>query len=151
MFPELTAEQIQKRYECAREQYKAIGVDTDAALDKLGTIPDSIHCWQGDDVRGFEVHDEAVTGGGIMSTGNYPGPALDAATLRKDAEKAFSLIPGVKRFNIHAIYGSCNTFNVAFFISSNIFKYKFVSTNHYFHLPIPHHYSINVILFMYYM
>ncbi len=104
MFPELTAEQIQKRYECAREQYKAIGVDTDAALDKLAATPVSIHCWQGDDVKGFEVHDEAVTGGGIMSTGNYPGPAPDAETLRKDAEKAFSLIPGIKRFNIHAIY-----------------------------------------------
>ncbi|MGN0879256.1 MAG: L-rhamnose isomerase [Oligosphaeraceae bacterium] len=104
MFPELTAEQIQKRYDCAKQQYKNIGVDTDAALDRLAATPVSIQCWQGDDVKGFEVHEDSVSGGGIMSTGNYPGAAQDADTLRKDAEKAFSLIPGLKRFSLHAIY-----------------------------------------------
>ena len=104
MFPELTAEQIQKRYDCAKQQYKNIGVDTDAALDRLAATPISIQCWQGDDVKGFEVHEDSVSGGGIMSTGNYPGAAQDADTLRKDAEKAFSLIPGLKRFSLHAIY-----------------------------------------------
>lgn len=108
MFPELTAEQIQKRYDCAKAQFKNIGVDTDAALDKLAATPISIQCWQGDDVKGFEVHEESVSGGGIMSTGNYPGPAMDADTLRKDAEKAFSLIPGTKRFSLHAIYAETN-------------------------------------------
>ena len=104
MFQKLTKEQIEKRYECAKAQFKALGVDTDAALDKLEQVPVSLHCWQGDDVRGFEVHDTTVTGGGIMSTGNYAGPATDAPMLRQDAEKAMSLIPGKLRFNLHAIY-----------------------------------------------
>ena len=104
MLPELPREQIEKRYDDARSQYRAIGVDTDKALDTLSNVPISLHCWQGDDVRGFEVHDSSVSGGGIMATGNYPGPATDATMLRQDAEKAMSLIPGKNRFNLHAIY-----------------------------------------------
>ncbi len=104
MFQKLTKEQIEKRYDCAKAQFKALGVDTDAALDKLEQVPVSLHCWQGDDVRGFEVHDTTVSGGGIMATGNYSGPATDAPMLRQDAEKAMSLIPGKLRFNLHAIY-----------------------------------------------
>ena len=104
MLPELPREQIEKRYDDARSQFRAIGVDTDKALDTLSNVPISLHCWQGDDVRGFEVHDSSVSGGGIMATGNYPGPATDATMLRQDAEKAMSLIPGKNRFNLHAIY-----------------------------------------------
>ena len=108
MFQYLTPEIIQKRYDCAKAFYKTIGVDTDAALTTLANTAISLHCWQGDDVKGFEVHDESVSGGGIMAIGNYPGPAITADMLRKDAEKAFSLIPGKKRFNLHAIYAETN-------------------------------------------
>ncbi|MGI6356889.1 MAG: L-rhamnose isomerase [Lentisphaeria bacterium] len=104
MMPSLTPEQINRDYDAASRQYKALGIDTDAALDALAGTPISLHCWQGDDVRGFEVHDTSVSGGGIMATGNYPGPAATPAMLRADAEKAISLIPGKTRFNLHAIY-----------------------------------------------
>ncbi|MBN2449187.1 MAG: L-rhamnose isomerase [Lentisphaeria bacterium] len=104
MFQTRTREAIETQYQAAKAGYAALGVDTDAALDTLAATPISLHCWQGDDVRGFEVHEEAVGGGGIMATGNYPGPALTPAQLRADAEKAFSLIPGALRFNLHAIY-----------------------------------------------
>ncbi|MBQ9369276.1 MAG: L-rhamnose isomerase [Victivallales bacterium] len=99
-----TKEQIEKAYDCAKAQYKALGIDTDKAIATLQATPISLHCWQGDDVKGFEVHEGEVSGGGIMAIGNYPGPAMNADMLRKDAEKAFSLIPGTKRFNLHAIY-----------------------------------------------
>ena len=108
MFQNLSKEQIEKGYECAKAQYKALGVDTDKAIAKLASTPISLHCWQGDDVKGFEVHEGEVSGGGIMAIGNYPGPAATADMLRKDAEKALSLIPGTKRFNLHAIYAETN-------------------------------------------
>ncbi len=108
MFQNLYTESLEKRYDCAKAYFKALGVDTDAAIATMLDTAISLHCWQGDDVKGFEVHEESVSGGGIMATGNYPGPALDANTLRKDAEKAFSLIPGKKRFNLHAIYAETN-------------------------------------------
>jgi L-rhamnose isomerase len=95
---------IAQAYKLAREQYAAIGVDTDAALRKLRTVPISLHCWQGDDVGGFEKFGTEL-GGGLAATGNYPGKARTPAELRADAEKAFSLIPGKHRFNIHAFYG----------------------------------------------
>jgi len=95
---------VEQAYKLAREQYAAIGVDTDAALRKLRTVPVSLHCWQGDDVGGFEKFG-AELGGGLAATGNYPGKARTPAELRADAEKAFSLIPGKHRFNIHAFYG----------------------------------------------
>jgi L-rhamnose isomerase len=95
---------IEARYEDAKAQFKALGVDTDAALDTLAATPISMNCWQGDDVSGFEVQEDPVGGGGIMATGNYPGPARTADELRDDAEKAFELIPGKLRFNLHAIY-----------------------------------------------
>ncbi len=94
---------INFRYEDAREIYASLGVDTEKALKILSGIKVSMHCWQGDDVGGFEVNETGLTGG-IMATGNYPGKARNADELRKDAEKAFSLIPGKQRFNIHAIY-----------------------------------------------
>lgn len=104
MFQSFGKEQIEREYAAAKELYKSIGVDTDKALDTLANVAISLHCWQGDDVKGFEVHDTDVAGGGIMAIGNYPGPAINADMLRADAEKAFSLIPGKKRFNLHAIY-----------------------------------------------
>ncbi len=93
---------IQKNYEIAQEMYAKLGVDVDAALEKLASIPLSMHCWQGDDVAGFE-NDGALTGG-IQVTGNYPGKARNAEELRADIEKTFSLIPGKHKVNLHAIY-----------------------------------------------
>ena len=93
----------QKAYELARELYKGIGVDTDAAIKRLAEIPISMHCWQGDDVNGFLFQDIALSGG-IQTTGNYPGRAKTAEQLRADFSKAISLIPGKKRLNLHAIY-----------------------------------------------
>lgn len=97
------ADNIQKMYELARQQYASWGVDTEAAMKALAAIPISLHCWQGDDVGGFES-DEGLTGGGIQATGNYPGKARTADELRTDLEKAYSLIPGKHRLNLHAIY-----------------------------------------------
>ena len=92
-----------KAYELAKEAYAAIGVNTEAAMERVKNIPVSIHCWQGDDVRGFENPDGDLTGG-IQTTGNYPGRARTISELRSDIEKAFSLIPGTKRLSLHAIY-----------------------------------------------
>ncbi|HEY3322987.1 MAG TPA: L-rhamnose isomerase [Planctomycetota bacterium] len=94
---------VEKAYGLAREHYAALGVNTDRALDALIKVPISLHCWQGDDVGGFENPD-GLSGGGIQATGNYPGKARTADELRSDAEKAFSLIPGPHRFNLHALY-----------------------------------------------
>lgn len=96
-------EEIIRNYETAKQRYAEIGVDTDAALEKLQKIKISLHCWQGDDVRGFLNPDGDLTGG-IMATGNYPGAAHTPSELRKDLEKAFSLIPGKHKLNLHAIY-----------------------------------------------
>ncbi len=98
-----TETQIQTAYDIARERYAALGVDVEAAIAKLTTIPISLHCWQGDDVVGFEDPDRGLSGG-IMATGNYPGKARTVAELRSDLDKAYSLIPGTHRLNLHAIY-----------------------------------------------
>jgi L-rhamnose isomerase len=98
-----TEKQIQGAYALARERYALLGVDTDAALETLAQVPISLHCWQGDDVGGFEAPDTEL-GGGIMATGNYPGKARSAHELRRDLDKAYSLIPGTHRLNLHAIY-----------------------------------------------
>ena len=90
-------------YELAKEQYASSGVDTDTALERLATIPISVHCWQGDDVAGFEG-DSGITGGGIMATGNYPGRARTIDELRSDLEKVYSIVPGKHRLNLHASY-----------------------------------------------
>lgn len=103
MFTEPTESQINQAYDDARDRYAAIGVDTEKVLRKLATIPISINCWQGDDVAGFEGA-EAITGGGIMATGAYPGKARTPDELRKDFEVASGLIPGKHRFNLHASY-----------------------------------------------
>src|SRR5687767_12242105 len=91
-------------YELARQRYAELGVDTDRALTTLATIPVSLHCWQGDDVGGFESAGDATLGGGLAVTGNYPGKARTADELRSDLDKAFDLIPGRHRLNLHALY-----------------------------------------------
>ena len=90
-------------YTNAKERYAAIGVDTEAALATLDTIPVSMHAWQGDDINGFENNEEA--GGGILSTGNYPGRATSGDELRGMIDKAFTLIPGPTKVNLHAFHG----------------------------------------------
>lgn len=94
---------IEKAYELAKEQYAAIGVDTDAVLEQLQKTVISMHCWQGDDVGGFLFKDIALSGG-IQTTGNYPGKANTAEELRADINQAMSLIPGRQKLNLHAIY-----------------------------------------------
>lgn len=98
-----TNKQIQDGYNLAKERYTALGVDADKALDILATVAISLHCWQGDDVGGFEDPERGLSGG-IMATGNYPGKARTAPELRQDLDKAYSLIPGNHRLNLHAIY-----------------------------------------------
>ena len=96
---------IKEAYELARKKYTKYGIDTDDVLNKLKDIPISIHCWQGDDTGGFERADPTISGGGILSTGSYLGKAKNINELRSDIEKVFSLIPGKKKLNLHAIYG----------------------------------------------
>ena len=91
-------------YRLAHERYASLGVDVDRALKTLATIPVSLHCWQGDDVGGFENFSHALSGG-IAVTGNHPGKARTPDELRADLEKALSLIPGRHRLNLHAMYG----------------------------------------------
>jgi L-rhamnose isomerase len=93
-----------EQYTSAIEIYASWGVDTEAALKRLASIPISLHCWQGDDVGGFENEGAALSGGGIQATGNYPGKARTLGQLRQDLDKALSLIPGKHRLNLHAIY-----------------------------------------------
>lgn len=94
---------IETAWKIAKEYYEDFGVDAEAALAALQEIPISIHCWQGDDVVGFE-HDAGGASGGILTTGNYPGRARNANELRQDLEAALRMIPGTKRVNLHAIY-----------------------------------------------
>lgn len=95
--------EVKKRYEEAKKRYAAIGVNTDEAIKKMADVKISIHCWQGDDVKGFLTPQGELTGG-IMSTGDYPGAAHTPDELRQDLEKAYSLIPGKHKLNLHAIY-----------------------------------------------
>ncbi len=94
---------ILQAYTFARERYAAFGVNTDQIIERMKTIPISLHCWQGDDVSGFEQSDGELSGG-IAATGNYPGKARNADELRQDLEIVFSLLPGRHRLNLHAIY-----------------------------------------------
>ena len=97
-------EMTEQAYRIAKEQYAAIGIDTEAAIKKLATVPVSMHCWQGDDVSGYEYVGGSELTGGIQATGNYPGKARTIDELRSDIEKALSLIPGDHRLNLHACY-----------------------------------------------
>lgn len=94
---------VEQRYGDAKARYAELGVDTDKALEKLQDIKISMHCWQGDDVTGF-LNPEGELTGGIMSSGNYPGAAHTPTQLRQDLEKAYSLIPGKHKLNLHAMY-----------------------------------------------
>src|SRR5215212_5658776 len=94
---------IEAAYGLARERYAAVGVDAEEALRRLAAIPISVHCWQGDDVGGFEQSGAAL-GGGLAVTGNYPGKARTPDELRADLERALSLVPGRHRVNLHASY-----------------------------------------------
>ncbi|TVX81166.1 L-rhamnose isomerase [Peribacillus simplex] len=98
---------IKEQYEAAKQAYANWGIDVDAALETLKKVPISIHCWQGDDIGGFEVNKSELSGG-IDVTGNYPGKATTPEELRMDLEKALSLIPGKHRVNLHAIYAETN-------------------------------------------
>ena len=97
-------ELVRKAYEVAKERYAEIGVDTEKVLKQLQDFHLSLHCWQADDVAGFEVQAGSLSGG-IQSTGNYPGKARNIDELRADILEAKSLIPGNHRLNLHEIYG----------------------------------------------
>jgi L-rhamnose isomerase len=90
-------------YDSAKAVFAEWGVDTETAIARLGTIPISMHCWQGDDVVGFEAQ-TGTSGGGIQATGNHPGRARTPDELRADLEFAYSMIPGMHRLNLHAMY-----------------------------------------------
>ncbi|WP_396426767.1 L-rhamnose isomerase [Lederbergia sp. NSJ-179] len=94
---------MENQFEQAKKEYEQWGIDVEEALEKLKGIPISVHCWQGDDIGGFEVNKNELSGG-IEVTGDYPGKARTPEELRMDLEKALSLIPGKHRVNLHAIY-----------------------------------------------
>jgi L-rhamnose isomerase len=99
-----TTTRIESAYQDARNRYAEVDVDTETALKRLARVPISLHCWQGDDVEGFEKFGTGL-GGGLAATGNYPGKARTPDDLRADAALALALIPGTHRFNLHASYG----------------------------------------------
>ena len=90
------------RYEYAKAKYAEIGIDTEKVIEMLATVPVSVHCWQGDDVTGFDS--KQALSGGIQTTGNYPGKATTPDELMADLDKTFSLVPGKKKLNLHASY-----------------------------------------------
>lgn len=96
---------IKKAYQLAKEQYASVGIDTDQALSELNNLAISLHCWQTDDVGGFEREGAELGEGGIQATGNFPGKAKTIAQMRDDLDKVLSLLPGKQRLNLHAIYG----------------------------------------------
>lgn len=96
---------IEQAYQLAKEEYAKLGVDTDAVLQRMNEIVISLHCWQTDDVGGFETPDAELGGGGIQVTGNYPGKAGSIEQMRQDLDMVMSLLPGKQRLNLHAIYG----------------------------------------------
>ena len=93
---------IIKDYEAAKAEYAKIGIDTDAVIEQLKSAAVAVHCWQGDDVKGFD-QDGPLTGG-IQTTGNYPGKATTPEQLMADIEKVVSLVPGTMKLNLHACY-----------------------------------------------
>ncbi len=98
-------ERIEQAYQLAKEEYAELGVNTDLVLERMKEVVISLHCWQTDDVGGFETPDASLSGGGIQATGNYPGKASTIEQMRADLEKVLSLLPGKQRLNLHAIYG----------------------------------------------
>lgn len=100
----MSTEQIKKAYEDAKSQYAALGIDVENAINQLNNLSISIHCWQSDDVSGFENPDGELSGG-IQTTGNYPGKARTIDELKQDIEQVIKLVPGKHRLSLHAIYG----------------------------------------------
>lgn len=105
-------EDIEKAYLLAKEQYASLGVDTDAVVAQMDNLVISLHCWQTDDVGGFEKADAVLGGGGIQATGNYPGKARTIEQMRADLDKVYALLPGRQRLSLHAIYGEFGGQNV---------------------------------------
>ena len=101
-----TDPKIEISYQEVHEKYLHYGIDTNKVLTELNNVSISLNCWQGDDIGGFESSDSKLSGGGILATGNYPGKARNIEELQNDLSKAFSLIPGNHRVNLHAIYGN---------------------------------------------
>jgi len=101
----MKTEVVKKLYESAGEVYREFGIDTDEVLKRMNDVVISLHCWQTDDVGGFEKPDATLSGGGIQATGNYPGKAKSIDQMRADLEKVMQLLPGRQRLNLHAIYG----------------------------------------------
>jgi L-rhamnose isomerase len=98
-------ESIKESYKLAKEQYASLGIDTDKVIAEMDKINISLHCWQTDDVGGFEKPGAELGGGGIQVTGNFPGKARTISQMRDDLDKVMSLLPGKQRLNLHAIYG----------------------------------------------
>lgn len=98
-------EAIKKSYQLAKEQYAELGIDTDKVISEMDKLVLSLHCWQTDDVGGFEREGAELGGGGIQATGNFPGKARTIEQMRNDLDKVMSLVPGKQRLNLHAIYG----------------------------------------------
>ena len=96
---------VKKSYQLAKEQYAELGIDTDKVLAELDNLVISLHCWQTDDVGGFEREGAELGGGGIQATGNFPGKSKTLGQMRNDLDKVMSLLPGKQRLNLHAIYG----------------------------------------------
>ncbi len=101
----MNKEIIKKSYQLAKEQYMELGVDTEKVLQQMDNLVISLHCWQTDDVGGFEKEGAELGGGGIQATGNYPGKAKTITQMRDDLDKVMSLLPGNQRLSLHAIYG----------------------------------------------
>jgi L-rhamnose isomerase len=101
----MNKELIKKSYQLAKKQYAELGVETDKVLKQLDDVVISLHCWQTDDVGGFEKEGAELGGGGIQATGNFPGKAKSLTQMRDDLDKVLSLLPGKQRLNLHAIYG----------------------------------------------
>ena len=99
-----SSKQISAAYKLARAAYAELGINTEAVISKALSIPVSLHCWQADDVRGLETPKDGVTGGGILSTGGYPGRARNGDEMRTDLDVALKLLPGQQRLNLHAFY-----------------------------------------------
>jgi L-rhamnose isomerase len=96
---------IKETYKLAKEQYASLGIDTDKVIEEMDQVNISLHCWQTDDVGGFEKPGAELGGGGIQVTGNFPGKAKNISQMRDDLDKVMSLLPGKQRLNLHAIYG----------------------------------------------
>ena len=101
---------MDQAYELAKARYAVFGINSDAAIDKALNLPISLHCWQADDVVGFETKPKGLDGGGIMATGNFPGRARNGEEARADIAKAMALIPGKQRVNLHACYSETDQF-----------------------------------------